>query len=198
MDFSIDYYTVLQTPQNSSFREIKKAYKKQALIWHPDKNLCNEIAASEQFKKVIKAYEILGDEEQRSKYDLLRKKSRGNVEVIIISDDENDPKTKSEAHPDLQTDGKNRRKTKRRSYFSNLFSCGTSSFIEDDFECTFNFADDHIELSPPIFANSDSGRSGSEDDAGSRSRPARLNSIYRAKMATGVYTTNKCKKQRRV
>lgn len=63
-----DYYSVLEVPKSASQEEIKKAYRKQALKFHPDKNPDNP-DAEKQFKKVSEAYDILSDEQKRRVYD---------------------------------------------------------------------------------------------------------------------------------
>jgi DnaJ-class molecular chaperone len=62
-----DYYDVLGVGKNASASEIKKAYRKQALQWHPDRNKSNE--ATEKFKEINEAYEILSNPEKKSAYD---------------------------------------------------------------------------------------------------------------------------------
>lgn len=69
MDFK-DYYTVLGVDKQASQDEIKKAYRKLALKYHPDKNPGDK-AAEEKFKEVAEAHEVLGDPEKRKKYDQL-------------------------------------------------------------------------------------------------------------------------------
>jgi molecular chaperone DnaJ len=64
-----DYYEVLGVPREASEDEIKKAFKKLALKWHPDRNPDNKKAAEEKFKEIAEAYEVLGDKEKRAKYD---------------------------------------------------------------------------------------------------------------------------------
>lgn len=63
-----DYYQLLDVPENASAREIKAAYRKQAMRYHPDHNVGNE-AAEERFKLVAEAYRVLADAEQRAHYD---------------------------------------------------------------------------------------------------------------------------------
>lgn len=63
-----DYYDVLDLSKNASKEEIKKAYRKKALKYHPDKNPDNE-QAEENFKEAAEAYEILADENKRQRYD---------------------------------------------------------------------------------------------------------------------------------
>jgi curved DNA-binding protein len=63
-----DYYQVLGVDKNASSEEIKKAFRKLAKKFHPDANQKN-IKAEEKFKEINEAYEVLGDQEKRKKYD---------------------------------------------------------------------------------------------------------------------------------
>lgn len=69
MDYK-DYYKVLGVSKNASQDEIKKAYRKLAVKYHPDKNRDNKVA-EDKFKAVNEAHEVLGDPEKRKKYDQL-------------------------------------------------------------------------------------------------------------------------------
>ena len=69
MDYK-DYYKVLGVEKKSSEAEIKKAYRKLAQQYHPDKNPHNK-SAQDKFKEINEAYEVLGDSEKRHKYDAL-------------------------------------------------------------------------------------------------------------------------------
>jgi DnaJ-class molecular chaperone len=62
-----DYYQILGVGKTASLDEIKKAYRKLALEYHPDRNKSKE--AAEKFKEVTKAYEVLSNEEKRKTYD---------------------------------------------------------------------------------------------------------------------------------
>lgn len=63
-----DYYEVLGVPKNASADDIKKAYRKMAIKYHPDKNPGDK-EAEEKFKEAAEAYDVLSDSEKRQKYD---------------------------------------------------------------------------------------------------------------------------------
>src|SRR5574337_1450443 len=63
-----DFYQVLGVDRNASGEEIKKAYRKMALKYHPDRNPGNK-EAEQIFKKAAEAYGVLGDPEKRRRYD---------------------------------------------------------------------------------------------------------------------------------
>ena len=64
-----NYYDILNVNKNSSKEEIKNAYKKLAMKYHPDKNINNKEEAEKKFKEVAEAYEILSDDKKKYEYD---------------------------------------------------------------------------------------------------------------------------------
>ncbi|XP_066980039.1 dnaJ homolog subfamily B member 9-like isoform X2 [Macrobrachium rosenbergii] len=64
-----DYYEALGISRNASDREIKKAFRKLAIQYHPDKN--QEPGAEEKFREIAEAYEVLSDDEKRKEYDMM-------------------------------------------------------------------------------------------------------------------------------
>ncbi|XP_069083266.1 dnaJ homolog subfamily B member 2 isoform X1 [Pleurodeles waltl] len=65
----VDYYDILSVSRNATQEDIKRAYRKQALKWHPDKNPDNKEQAEKKFKEVAEAYEVLSDQRKRDVYD---------------------------------------------------------------------------------------------------------------------------------
>lgn len=63
-----DYYEILDIPRTAGPDEIKKAYRKMALKYHPDKNP-NDPTSEAKFKEAAEAYEVLSDQEKRRRYD---------------------------------------------------------------------------------------------------------------------------------
>jgi molecular chaperone DnaJ len=63
-----DYYEILEVAKNATAEEIKKAYRKKALQYHPDKNPGNK-EAEERFKEAAEAYDVLSDQNKRARYD---------------------------------------------------------------------------------------------------------------------------------
>lgn len=64
----VDYYELLEVTKDSDKGTIKKAYRKMAMKYHPDKNPGDK-DAEERFKAVNEAYQVLSDDEKRAIYD---------------------------------------------------------------------------------------------------------------------------------
>ncbi len=71
-----DYYQILGVKPDASLDEIKKAYRRLALQYHPDKNPGDK-QAEEKFKDIAEAYDVLSDPEKRKKYDMIYNGGRG-------------------------------------------------------------------------------------------------------------------------
>jgi len=69
---SKNYYDILGVPENASEADIKKAFRKLAMKYHPDRNPDNKESES-RFKDISEAYDVLGDDKKRQQYDTMRK-----------------------------------------------------------------------------------------------------------------------------
>ncbi|KAF3674191.1 putative 26S proteasome non-ATPase regulatory subunit 2 -like protein A-like [Capsicum annuum] len=65
----VDYYKVLGVDRNASDDDLKKAYRKLAMKWHPDKNPNNKKDAEAKFKQISEAYDVLSDSQKKTVYD---------------------------------------------------------------------------------------------------------------------------------
>ncbi|MBA0758847.1 hypothetical protein Gotri_021809 [Gossypium trilobum] len=65
----LDYYKILKVSSNVNDEDLKKAYKRLAMKWHPDKNPLNNEDAEAKFKQIVEAYEVLSDPQKRAVYD---------------------------------------------------------------------------------------------------------------------------------
>ena len=73
----MDFYEILWVDKNASTEEIKKAYRKLAMQYHPDRNK-SDPEAEKKFKEVNEAYSTLSDENKRKQYDMFWKANWGN------------------------------------------------------------------------------------------------------------------------
>ena len=87
----IDYYKILEVPKSADYIEIKKAYRRLALIYHPDKNKSSN--AHEKFIEITQAYEILINSETRKQYDsyyeVFYNKSESTIDNQTIYNEQN-------------------------------------------------------------------------------------------------------------
>ena len=110
----MNYYDILEISRDSELITIKKAYKRLAMKWHPDKNPNNKIKAEEEFKKISNAYQTLSDPVLRQKYDLC-----GETPNTFTSPDELFDQLFSNLDPALG------------GFLSDTLTRITKSFIED-------------------------------------------------------------------
>ncbi|CAA7050137.1 unnamed protein product [Microthlaspi erraticum] len=76
----VDYYKVLEVDKSASDDDLKKAYRKLAMKWHPDKNPNNKKDAEAKFKQISEAYDVLSDPQKRAVYDQYGEEGlKGNV-----------------------------------------------------------------------------------------------------------------------
>lgn len=66
----VDYYNVLKVKRNATEEDLRKAYKRLAMKWHPDKNPINKKEAEAKFKQISEAYDVLSDPQKRRIYDI--------------------------------------------------------------------------------------------------------------------------------
>ena len=64
-----DYYKILKVKKNATHEEIKKSYRKLAMLYHPDRNPDDVETAEEKFKEIAEAYDVIGDEKKKMEYD---------------------------------------------------------------------------------------------------------------------------------
>lgn len=65
----MDYYKILEIKKDASENDIKKAYRRLAAKWHPDKNINNKEVAEKKFKEITQAYDTLKDRDKKYIYD---------------------------------------------------------------------------------------------------------------------------------
>ncbi len=75
---SKDYYKILNVPKTASAAEIKKAYRKLSLKYHPDKNSASD--AAQKFAEISQAYDVLSDPEKREAY------NRGGEDAVKMQE----------------------------------------------------------------------------------------------------------------
>ncbi|KAG6974811.1 hypothetical protein JG687_00000177 [Phytophthora cactorum] len=75
----VDYYETLGIQKTATEEEIKRAYRKMAIRYHPDKNLSNKEEAEIKFKEIGEAYSVLSDADKRRQYDRFGKAGVGGA-----------------------------------------------------------------------------------------------------------------------
>ena len=74
-----DYYQILNLSRDASPGDIKQAFRRLAMQYHPDRNPGSIVDSEAKFKEINEAYEVLGDEQRRWQYDRLRSYARGAI-----------------------------------------------------------------------------------------------------------------------
>ena len=78
----MNYYDLLQIQKTASYDEIRKAYIKQSLVWHPDRN--TDPAAKDKFQQMAQAYYVLSDPLRRKEYDISETFKTDKVDPISV------------------------------------------------------------------------------------------------------------------
>lgn len=89
MEKSPNYYEALGVSKDAQLTEIKKSYKKLALLWHPDKNPDNKDFAKRKFNEISVAHRVLSNPVERRRYDLLLENEGPPVEFARQSESRN-------------------------------------------------------------------------------------------------------------
>jgi len=85
-----DYYQILGVSREASAQDVKKAFRRLALRYHPDRNPDNPKQAEEKFKEINEAYQVLSDEQKRRQYDRLISWPGYSRRTIVINNTPND------------------------------------------------------------------------------------------------------------
>lgn len=103
-----DYYTILDIDKDADFETIKKAFRSQIALYHPENNKSPEV--KEKFDNLIEAFNVLSDKKKRESYDQILKKSYSNKPMVITPKEE-------ENYKDWQKEAK---KKSKKSWESDL------------------------------------------------------------------------------
>ncbi|CAH8871975.1 unnamed protein product [Trichobilharzia szidati] len=123
---SVCYYKVLGLTQTATDEEIRRAYRRLALKWHPDKNPTNLEEAEKKFKEISAAYEVLSDPQKRTIYDRHGK----------------DGLTRTNVKSSKQSGGRRRHTASGNFFHEDLFDTNEFFFPFNDFGFTFRDPED--------------------------------------------------------
>ncbi|PKG99593.1 DnaJ C-terminal domain-containing protein [Paraglaciecola sp. MB-3u-78] len=140
MEFK-DYYKILDVKENADLKEIKKAYRKLALKFHPDMN--PDAGAEEKFKQVAEAYEVLKDDNKRAEYDEMKRYGSSSEQGF-------------KAPPGWQNSAENRGSSAGSSadfsdFFNSVFGGGQDSFRQAGQQQPNQYKGQDLEMEVPIF-----------------------------------------------
>eukprot|EP01083_Nonionella_stella_P284071 966914_1 len=82
-------YDILNVSRNANNDELKSAYRQQAKEWHPDRNINNINEATQRFKEINEAYEILSDKHERAWYDAHRDEILRGIDINNNNNNDN-------------------------------------------------------------------------------------------------------------
>lgn len=97
-----NYYSILNISEIATSKEIKIAYRKLAMEWHPDRN--KSVNAHSKFIKINEAYEILIDPIKREEYDKILESDRSEIVSEQFSKWQNNAKNKAESYAEMNAD----------------------------------------------------------------------------------------------
>ena len=142
------YYDILGVPRTASKDEIKKAYRRLAIKYHPDKNPGDKFA-EEMFKEISCAYEVLSDEKRREQYDLFHPASQDASGTDRSSGGKSGKNNKSDKSGRTDNAGKNDNTGKSGK------KSKSSGFSSDDYSFNFSVFTDPRDLFSRVFGVDD-------------------------------------------
>jgi curved DNA-binding protein len=140
MEFK-DYYQILDVDENADLKEIKKAYRRLALKFHPDMN--PDEGAEEKFKQVAEAYEVLKDDTKRAEYDEMKRYGSSSTKGF-------------EAPPGWQTSGdfgagNSGSSADFSEFFNSFFAGGKQGFRQTEQQEPDLFKGQDLDMEVPVF-----------------------------------------------
>jgi curved DNA-binding protein len=138
MEFK-DYYKILGVDENADLKDIKKAYRKLAMKFHPDMN--PEAGAEEQFKQVAEAYEVLKDDTKRAEYDEMKRYGSNSEQGFKAPPGWQPPR--GEANYGSSADFS--------EFFNSVFGAGQNNFRHAEQHSSDLFKGQDFDMEVPIF-----------------------------------------------
>ncbi|XP_055045689.1 dnaJ homolog subfamily B member 9 [Misgurnus anguillicaudatus] len=143
-----DYYEILGVPKDASDRQIKKAFHKLAMKYHPDKNKSPDAEA--KFREIAEAYETLSDDKRRQEYDQMRTEGTRGGDNQNFNFNFNDifgdfdvfghnPHFNNKRHFESHFQHHEEMRSRHRRHFQSSFGGGTFDDMFEDMERMFSF-----------------------------------------------------------